>query len=427
MTYVVLAGMTHAGASLTTLFHRIQSPMSLSQKVNVVVLAESEGRELQPLSAQRTKAAIPFGSKYRIIDFALANCLHSDLRRVFVFTQYKSHSLAKHLRDGWSIYNPELGEYITIVAPQMHGGNAGYSGSANAIYQNLFILRRTGTEHVLILPGDTVHRMDYEALLQRHMSTGADVTLVSKQLADGDLMRYPTVNISHNGDVESLNPEADNGDGSRLVLGIMAVRLSALEAALETDHADSASGHDILCDVLPTLLNNYRVHDYPFGGKSGRVTPDRYWRSLQSIDDYYQANMDLLKSDPPLDLYQSDWTIHTYQSQSPPARTVPGESCNEGIFINSVVAGGTVIAGGGVNNSILFSRIQVGDAVTIDNAILFEGVEIGDRAQLCNCIVDKHVRVPADETIGFDTEKDASRFTVSDNGIVVVPRGYVFA
>ncbi len=401
--------------------------MSLSQKVNVVVFAESEGRELQPLSGQRTKAAIPFGSKYRIIDFALTNCLHSDLRRVFVFTQHKSHSLAKHLRDGWSIYNPELGEYITTVPPQMHAGNAGYSGSANAVYQNLFILRRTGAEHVLILPGDTVHRMDYEALLQRHMSTGADVTLVSKELANTDLVRAPTVTVDKNSRVASLDFQSRDDNTSRLVLGIMAIRLSVLEAMSETDHAQSDNSHDIIRDVLPALLEHYQVWDYPFGGSAGRVTPDRYWRSLQSLDDYYQANMDLLKSEPPLDLYQSDWTIHTYQPQRPPARTIPGESCNEGIFINSVVGGGTVIAGGGVNSSILFSRVWVGDAATVENAILFEGVHVAERAQLRNCIVEKHVRIPAGESIGFDAEKDASRFTVSDNGIVIVPRGYVFA
>ncbi|MDZ7735834.1 MAG: sugar phosphate nucleotidyltransferase [Gammaproteobacteria bacterium] len=400
--------------------------MSLTQKVNVVVLAESGGRELEPLSAQRAKAAIPFGSKYRIIDFALANCLHSGLRRVFVFTQYKSHSLAKHLRDGWSIYNPELGEYITMVSPQMHAGNAGYSGSANAIYQNLFILRRTGAEHVLILPGDTVHRMDYEALLEQHMSSGADATLVCKELADTDQEPGPTVAVTGNSRIESLDFEPAQDNTSQLVLGIVAIRLSVLEAALEADYARPGSGHDLIRDVMPELLQNYRVRPYPFGGSSGRVTQDRYWRSLETLDGYYQANMDLLKSEPPLDLYQSDWTIRTYQSQNPPARTVPGKSCNEGIFINSVVGGGTVIAGGGVNNSILFSQVRVGDAATIENSIIFEGVNIAERAQLRNCIIDKYVRVPAAESIGFDAEKDAARFTVSDNGIVVVPRGYVF-
>ena len=400
--------------------------MSLTQKVNVVVLAESEGHELEPLSAQRTKAAIPFGSKYRIIDFALANCLHSGLRRVFVFTQYKSHSLSKHLRDGWSIYNPELGEYITMVSPQMHAGNAGYSGSANALYQNLFILRRTGAEHVLILPGDTVHRMDYEALLERHMSSGADATLVCKEMTGTDRERSPNITVTGNSRVESLSFESAADHGAQLLLGILAIRLPVLEAVLEADHARTDSGHDILHDVLPELLKNHRVRPYPFGSSAGRVTQDRYWRSLETLDGYYQANMDLLQSEPPLDLYQSDWTIRTYQSQNPPARTVPGKSCNEGIFINSVVGGGTVIAGGGVNNSILFSRIRVDDAATIENSIIFEGVHIAERARLRNCIIDKYVHVPPGECIGFDVEQDAARFTMSENGIVVIPKGYVF-
>lgn len=400
--------------------------MSLSQKVNVVVLAESEGRELEPLSSQRTKSAIPFGSKYRVIDFALTNCLHSDLRRVFVFSQYKSHPLAKHLRDGWSIYNPELGEYVVMVPPQMHAGNAGYSGSANAIYQNLFLLRRNGAEHVLIIPGDTIHRMDYAALLEHHMSSGVDATLACKDLAETDLDRSPTVKLTGNNHVEALSYRvAENGD-AQLVLGIIAIRLSVLEDLLAVDHADPDSGHDLMHDVLPRMVRNHKVRAYPFGGSAGRVTQDRYWRSLQTLDSYYQANMDLLKSEPPLDLYQDDWIIRTYQSQNPPARTVPGKSCNEGIFINSVVGGGTVIAGGGVNNSILFSRVQVEDAATIEHAIIFDGVQVGERVQLRNCIIDKHVRIPAGESIGLDLEKDASRFTLSTNGIVVVPQGYVF-
>lgn len=400
--------------------------MSLSQKVNVVVLAESEGRELEPLSSQRTKSAIPFGSKYRIIDFALTNCLHSDLRRVFVFSQYKSHSLSKHLRDGWSIYNPELGEYIIMVPPQMHGSNAGYTGSANAIYQNLFLLRRSGAEHVLIIPGDTIHRMDYEALLEHHMSSGVDATLVCQELADTDLERSPTVKVGSGNRVASVDYQIAENGVSQLLLGIIAVRLPVLEALLEADHAAADSTHDIMRDLLPAMVQNYRVRAYPFGGSAGRVTQDRYWRSLQTLDSYYQANMDLLQSEPPLDLYQNDWIIRTYQSQNPPARTVPGRSCNEGIFINSVVGGGTVVAGGGVNNSILFSRVQVEDAATIEHAIIFDGVHVGEQVQLRNCIVDKYVRIPAGESIGFDLEKDASRFTLSADGIVVVPKGYIF-
>lgn len=398
--------------------------MSLTDKVNVVILAESEGRELDPLTLQRTKSAVPFGSKYRIIDFALANCLHSDLRRVFVFTQYKSHSLAKHLRDGWSIYNPELGEYITMVPPQMHAGNAGYSGSANAIYQNLFILRRNGAEHVLILPGDAIHRMDYAALLEQHMSASADVTLVSKERADTDPAGQPALQIGSGNQVKALADSAN--DDAPLVLGIMAVRMSVLEKVLEADYADPGSGHDLLNDLLPALVRDYQVKAYPFGGSAGRVTQDRYWRNLQSLDSYYEANMDLLKSEPPLDLYQDDWTIRSYQSQNPPARTVPGKSCNEGIFINSVISDGTVIAGGGVSNSILFSRVRVDDAATIEHAIVFEGVRVGERAQLRNCIIDKNVHIPAAENIGFDPDRDAARFTLSENGIVIVPKGYVF-
>lgn len=401
--------------------------MSLSHKVIVVVLAESEGKGLEPLTALRTKAAIPFGGKYRIIDFALANCMHSDLRRIFVLTQYKSHSLARHLRDGWSVFNPELDEFVSAVPPQMHSGNTGYSGSANALYQSLFLLRNNGAQHVLILPGDTIHRMDYEALLEQHMSSGFDVTLACKELEPVDADRAPTVASGNGNRIESINFTASDDNSSQLALGIMAVRLPVLEEVLEAEHARSESRHDLIQDVLPRLIEGYRVRAYQFGGTSGRVTQDRYWRTVRTLDSYFNANMDLLQSEPPLDLYQGDWTIRTYQPQNPPARTVPGKSCNEGIFINSVVSGGTVIAGGGVNNSILFPRVRVEDAATVEHAILFEGVNVGERACLRNCIIDKYVTIPPGEQIGVNLEHDAERFTISDNGVVVVPRGYQFA
>lgn len=400
--------------------------MSLSQHVNVVILAESEGKALEPLTAQRAKSAIPFGSKYRIIDFALANCLHSGLRRVFVFTQYKSHSLVKHLRDGWSIYNPELGEYITVVAPQMHAGNAGYSGSTDALHQNLFILKRNGAGHTLILPGDTLHRMDYAAMLEQHVKSGHDVTLACKEWSANDGDTLPLAKLDSDQRLESVRHESGDNSGAMVALGILAVKMTVLEQALEHLHSRPGTGHDVMQNLLPLLVASHEVGVYTFGGRSGRVSQDRYWHSVQTLDSYYNANMDLLQSEPPLDLYQDDWSIRTYQSQSPPARTVPGRSCNEGIFINSVVGGGTVIAGGGVNNSILFSRVRVEDAATVEHSILFEGVQVGEHARLRNCIIDKHVHIPTGESIGFDAERDAERFTLSHNGIVVVPKGYRF-
>lgn len=400
--------------------------MSLSSQVIVVVLAESQGKGLEPLTSQRTKAAIPFGGKYRMIDFALANCLHSELRRVLVLTQYKSHSLVKHLRDGWSIFNPEFGEYITAVAPQMHAENIGYSGSANAIYQNLFILKRNGAEHILVLPGDTIHRMDYGALLEQHIASGADVTLACKEQAEQTPANVPAISINTDGCINSLHAATDAPADAVYPMGIMAVRLTVLEAELLADHSASDSHHDLLENLLPRLVANHQAHAYQFGGASGRVSQDRYFRDVHSLDDYYNANMALLESEPPLDLYQGDWTIRTYQSQNPPARTVPGRSSNEGIFINSIVGGGTVIAGGGVNNSILFTRIGVEDAATVEHSILFEGVQVGENAQLRNCIVDKYVTIPAGTRIGYDAEADARRFVVSEQGIVVVPKSYEF-
>jgi len=398
-----------------------------------VILAGGTGSRLKPLTADRTKPAVPFGGKYRIIDFTLANCLHSGVRRVLVLTQYKSHSLQKHLRDGWSIFNPELGEYITMVPAQMRRGESWYSGTANAIYQNLYLIERSQDKWVLILSGDHIYRMDYAAMLKTHLDNKADVTIACMPVNLERARCFGVMSIASDGKIMSFEekpsqPNAMPGNDSQALasMGVYIFSKEELIKAIQQDHAEVASSHDFARDILPRLIDTHRVYAHEFGGTEGRVTQDRYWRDVGTIDAYYEANMDLLKPLPALNLYQNDWTIRTYQQQTPPARTVPGGSNNEGIFINSILAGGVIIAGGSVQRSILFPHVYVGDEAFVEDSIIFNKTRIGDGARIKNCIIDKDVAVPAGEVIGYDLKQDKKKFTVSEKGIVVVPKHYVF-
>ncbi|HAJ92098.1 MAG TPA: glucose-1-phosphate adenylyltransferase [Gammaproteobacteria bacterium] len=402
-------------------------------KTLAIILAGGVGSRLQPLTNDRAKPAVPFGGKYRVIDFTLANCLHSDIRRVLVLTQYKSHSLQKHLRDGWSIFNPELGEYITPVPPQMRVDGEWYSGTANAIYQNLYMIERSEADWILVLSGDHIYRMDYAELVKSHIERQADVTIACMEVLLSEAHAFGIMEVDSESCIVSFaeKPEQpkslpDDSDHALASMGIYVFNRQLLLDALHRDHDNTDSSHDFGHDILPSLIASDNACAYRFGCESGRVSPDRYWRDVGTIDSYYEASMSLLDPVPPLDLYQQDWTIRTYQGQTPPARTVPGESGNEGVFVNSIVAGGSIIAGGGVNRSILFSGVQVHDDAIVEDAILFNDVIISEGAQVKHCIIDKDVLVPAGETIGVDREQDRQRFQVSDNGIVVIPKRYSF-
>ncbi|MET0066222.1 MAG: glucose-1-phosphate adenylyltransferase [Candidatus Thiodiazotropha sp.] len=403
-------------------------------KTLTVILAGGHGSRLKPLTQERTKPAVPFAGQYRIIDFPLGNCLHSGLRRILVLTQYKSHSLQKHLRDGWDLFNPELGEYITAVPPQMRTGGSWYGGTADAVYQNLYMLKRSGAERVLILSGDHIYRMDYAPLLAFHEEHSSGVTLASMEMPLAEASQFGVMQTDEQGQVtafaekpEAPEPLQPGGKTALVSMGIYVFSMDALIGILEEDHQREDSSHDFGLDILPRLIEMSGVYAYTFGGSAGRVSRDRYWRDVGSLDSYYEANMGLLDPIPSLDLYQPEWPIRTHHRQTPPARTVPGVSGSEGIFINSIIANGVVIVGGSVQHSILFPNVRIGEEALIHNSILFEGVRVGDGAHLENCIVDKDVDIPPGEQIGFDRERDAQRFTVSAKGIVVVPKGYRFS
>jgi glucose-1-phosphate adenylyltransferase len=406
---------------------------NIQDKTFSIVLAGGHGSRLRPLTDERAKPAVPFGGKYRIIDFTLSNCLHSGLRRILVLTQYKSHSLQEHLRDGWSIFNPELNEYITPVPPQMRTGENWYAGTADAIYQNLNLLQESGAQYVLILSGDHIYRMDYASILEFNAQQDAAATVACMEVGLEEARSFGVLSVDENRAVQNFEEKPSQPQGlpenpgcALVSMGIYVFNLQVLLEELRIDHHDPDSSHDFGNDILPRLIVEKQVYAFPFGSQEGRVSQDRYWKDVGTLDAYYDANIALLDPVPPLNLYQRDWPIRSYLPQSPPARTVPGMDGHDGVIYNSSIAGGTVINGGTVKHSILSAWVRLEHAALVEDSILFDGVTVGAGAKLKRCIVDKHVRIPDGEIIGYDHERDRQRFTVTENGVIVVGRRFKF-
>ncbi|EKO3692174.1 glucose-1-phosphate adenylyltransferase [Vibrio metschnikovii] len=404
------------------------------QDTLTVVLAGGMGSRLSPLTDDRAKPAVPFGGKYRIIDFTLTNCLHSGLRRILVLTQYKSHSLQKHLRDGWSIFNPELGEFITVVPPQMRKGGKWYEGTADALFHNMWLLSRSDAKYVVVLSGDHIYRMDYAAMLEEHIVNKAELTIACMEVARQDASAFGVMAIDEAQRICSFvekpnDPPAlpNNPDRSLASMGIYIFTMDTLRQALFEDAELEHSSHDFGKDIIPKLIPSGRVFAYQFANEKGRVAKDSYWRDVGTLDSFYEANMDLLEPVPPMNLYQKNWAIRTYEPQLPPARTVSSATGNEGIFINSIIANGVINSGGSVQHSIVSSSVRINDGATIVDSILFDDVEVGEGCQLVGCIIDKHVKIPPYTKIGVDRAADLQRFTLSEKGIVVVPESYQFS
>ena len=394
-----------------------------------VLLAGGQGSRLHPLTSDRAKPSVPFGGKYRIIDFTLSNCLHSGIRRVLVLTQYKSHSLQKHLRDAWSIFSPELGEYITAIPPQMRTGESWYDGTADAIYQNHFLLERSGAERILILSADHIYRMDYAAMLRRHNELGAELSVACMRVPLQDASAFGIMTVDTTGRVKNFIEKPDKPeplpDNNRMALASMGIYIfnrEVLSEQLEIDSHDESSSHDFGMDLIPRLIHSHRVYGYQFGSREGRVTQDRYWRDVGTIDSYFEANMDLLATTPPLNLYQDSWPIRTYHGQHPPARVIPDSSGEHSRIEDSILGSGSVVTGSTIQNSILSARVQIAENARVESSILFDNVTVGAGCKLRRCIIDKHVEIPAGTEIGFDPKADRRRFTVSDAGVIVVAK-----
>jgi glucose-1-phosphate adenylyltransferase len=396
-----------------------------------MILAGGQGERLYPLTAVRSKPAVPFGGKYRIIDFTLSNCLNSGLRKIYVLTQYKSDSLQQHIYEGWNIFQAELGEFIYTIPPQLKLSGDWYLGTANAIFQNKNLITPEKTKWVLILSGDHIYKMDYLKLIQYHIEKGAELTIATIKYDVDQARRFGVLATDENNQVIDFQEkprvpiEIPNDPGLCYVnMGIYIFNSETLIDVLETDDRNPNSSHDFGKDVIPAMINQKRkIFAWHFIDEN--KSPKPYWRDIGTIDSYYAASMDLISVTPEFNIYDRDWPIRTFQAQYPPMKTISHEGERVGRALSSLVCDGTIISGGLVERSILGHGVRVNSYSYITDSIIMDNVVIGRRAKIRRAIIDKNVRVPEDYEIGFDPERDKQKFTVSETGIVVIPKNAV--
>lgn len=390
------------------------------------ILAGGVGARLHPLTKDRAKPAVPFGGKYRIIDFTLSNCVNSGIRKIFVLPQYKSHSLVRHTRDAWSILSPELGEFVTHLSPQMRVGDDWYKGTADAVYQNLYHLEQVEGEYVVILSGDHVYKMDYGHFIKYHQKNRSDLTISTLEVDIEDASRFGIIEADSDGRVCGFEEKPDNPKSipgkphkAFVSMGVYIFNRNMLFDILNGD-ARRDSSHDFGRDIIPYMYPTYRVFAYRFGMTGGRHAD--YWRDIGTIDAYWHANMDLASVSPIFNLYDKNWPYRTYEGQYPPAKTVFADELKgrAGKALDSIICSGVIISGGRVERSILSPGVRINSYADVRESILFHDVVIGMGAKVRRAIIDKNVRVPDYMKIGYDLEADRKRFFVSDEGIVVI-------
>jgi glucose-1-phosphate adenylyltransferase len=392
----------------------------------VCLLAGGAGERLLPLTRDRAKPAVPFGGIYRIIDLTLSNCINSDLRRIFVLTQYKALSLNRHIREGWTILSSELGEFIHILPPMKRVGEEWYKGNADAIYQNLYSVGSEACKYVLILSGDHVYKMDYRLMLKQHVDAGAEVTIGAIEFERSEASRFGVVELDADSRIigwqekpAEPKPSPRNPNKSHVSMGIYCFNRELLIQALIADAEDPNSSHDFGKDVVPKLLDTHRVFAFNFVDENQKDA--QYWRDIGTIEAYYEANMDLVAVAPLFNLYDQHWPIRTYQRQYPPAKFVfAQEGRRMGIAVDSIVSMGSIVSGGRVTNSILSPDVRINSYTEIENSILFSHVNIGRYSRLRRAIIDRHIQIPEGTEIGFNLEEDRKKYHVTDTGIVVV-------
>jgi glucose-1-phosphate adenylyltransferase len=393
----------------------------------VVILAGGAGERLYPLTRERAKPAVYFGGPYRIIDFVLSNCINSGLRRIFIATQYKSLSLNRHIRMGWSIVSEELEEFIEILPPQQRVGEHWYLGTADAVYQNLYSIVRERPRYVVVLAGDHVYKMDYGRMLRFHQDRQAAVTIATIEVPLAESQRFGIVQVDEGDRVigfqekpECPMPSPGAPNLALASMGVYVFDFDILVRALEAD-AGRDTTHDFGRDIIPAAIGEVPTLSYGFYDENKKAA--NYWRDIGTLDAYYDANMDLVQVNPEFNLYDSEWPLRTYQPQAPPAKFVfaeDGRRCGQAL--DSVISPGCIVSGSRITGSVLCPNVRVHSYCSIDRCILMPGVRVGRHARLRRAIVDRDVFIPRGAMIGYDPDEDRRRHTVSEQGVVVVTR-----
>ena len=401
--------------------------MPVMRNVLGVLLAGGQGERLWPLTRDRAKPAVPFGGVYRIIDVTLSNCLNSDLRRVFVLTQYKALSLNRHVRRGWSVLMG-LGEFIEVLPPQMRVSQHWYLGTADAVYQNIYSIGSEQSNYVFILSGDHIYKMNYQKMLEQHIAAGADVTVATLEIdASEAAKRFGVIETDRDWRIVGFEEKPAHPKVSPIhpgkvnaSMGVYLFNTQLLVPMLIADAEDPTSSHDFGKDVIPRIISKYRVFAYNFQDENKKETS--YWRDVGTIDAYHEANMDLVSVSPVFNLYDKSWPLHTWQQQYPPAKFVFADPERMGTAVDSTVCGGSIISGGRVERCILGYDVRVNSYSEVEDSIIFNHVNVGRSSRIRRAIIDRHVSIPEGTVIGYDAEADRARFSVSENGVVVVVR-----
>ena len=396
----------------------------LTRRTLVLILAGGSGSRLKGLTKWRAKPAVPFGGKYRIIDFALSNCVNSGLRRIGVLTQYKSHSLIRHLQRAWGFMRAEIGEFVEVIPAQQRLDNEWYRGTADALYQNLDIIVRHDPDNVLILGGDHIYTMDYSKMLYEHVASGADLTVGCIEVPIEEANDLGVMSIDENYRITKFtekpeHPESMPGkpDKALASMGIYIFSTAYLYASLALDADDPDSAHDFGKNIVPDSLEKGHARAYPFLDGGGKPA---YWRDVGNIDSYWKANMELCEVEPELNLYSRDWPIWTYQTQSPPAKFVFDDDVTRGHAIDSLVSGGVIISGAKVKRSVIFFGCDIERGSSIKDSVILPKVNIGENCRITRAVIDKACVIEDGTVIGEDLEEDRKRYHVTETGIVLV-------
>ena len=397
----------------------------LTKDTLALVLAGGRGSRLKQLTRWRAKPAVPFGGKFRIIDFPLSNCVNSGIRKVGILTQYKAHSLIQHVQRGWGFMRGELGEFVELLPAQQRVETSWYEGTADAIYQNIDIIRMHSPEFVLILAGDHIYKMDYGTMLAAHVEAEADVTVGCIEVPLEEAKAFGVMAVDADNRIiefaekpEHPAPMPGQPDTALASMGIYVFRTDVLIDELLRDSTDEDSRHDFGGDIIPDIIQRLRVTAFPF--RKAGTEHHAFWRDVGTLDAYWQANMELISVSPELNLYDREWPIWTYQDQVPPAKFVFDDEGRRGMAVDSMIAGGCIVSGSYVRHSLLFSNVHVHSYSDIADSVVFPDVEIGRRCIIRKAIIDRACVIPPDTRIGVDPQEDAERFEISPQGVALV-------